>query len=326
VELASYFFPLEAICPDPRFVFMPHPSEFNEYTRVHPAPCPPRIRKLFIDPMARFELSYIHCESNSGLAAVALWEAGELENCTIVAGLAKVPLCERVNDPENWRVHVWLQIGDQHYDPTYELCWQLDLETVKYFQETSIRAGHKQLEEKDYKELATGGRANLKALNQAAKTAENFNIPHVQELKERPDFTANLIVKKIKNDKLHHETNDNTQSWHKIQSALNALDGSSCTEVIIQNCPTENNIEHPQLVIFGGNDKQYCVEKYASDYSSHKLVAKQHKGAGAVTLTRQRHAEQVDVRHIVTLEEVIAVARELCFKGIISPTHDWDED
>ncbi|MBZ4335070.1 hypothetical protein [Corallococcus sp. AS-1-12] len=76
------------------------------------------------------------CESNCLLVMWALAKKGILAR--IAYGVAMPPADWYTPPSKQWLTHAWLIVGEERYDPTYELAWKRDVSKVTYFEHFSV--------------------------------------------------------------------------------------------------------------------------------------------------------------------------------------------
>lgn len=121
-----------------------HPADAG-LPEVHPTPLPRPIRNVIATmtggPTKQQPEDYQqphanHCESNCLLLLPALEKAGI--HARAAYGVALLPMSWGMPSSERWRVHAWLRVGEERYDPTYEIAWKRDVSEARYFEHSEL--------------------------------------------------------------------------------------------------------------------------------------------------------------------------------------------
>lgn len=128
------------------------PAESSDFERVLPEPVPAWLRPMVekLGWYAQPKRSY--CDSNCLLLLALLSEGESGRSASAVGGLALLPEGlvleggENLPRPDAWRAHVWLCIDGIFHDPTYEIAWGLDLNTVEYYRAKGQEMAFSELE------------------------------------------------------------------------------------------------------------------------------------------------------------------------------------
>jgi hypothetical protein len=156
-----------------------HPADAG-LPEVHPSPLPKPIRDVIATMTGRPSKDHSkdyqqphpnHCESNCLLLLPALEKAGI--QARVAYGVALLPVSWGKPSSERYRVHAWLRIGEERYDPTYEIAWKRDVAEARYFEHSELEFC--QLPEHVRRNIEAGWRQNGQ-LNEIRATLRALGI------------------------------------------------------------------------------------------------------------------------------------------------------